>query len=284
MKRKSVGGLAAILLGNFLYAATVQLFLLPAGLVTGGTTGIALAAEHFLRLPLSYTVLLFNLLMLLLGWVVLGRDFALSTLVSSLSYPLFLELCKRVTGGLVLTEDVLLCTVFSGLGIGCALGVVIRAGASTGGMDIPPLVLHRLFGWPVSLSMYAFDFCILLLQAAFRPTERLLYGIVLVLCYTLVLEKALIFGVSKTEVKVVSARSGEIREAILRQLDRGVTMLNGESGYLQQELQVVLSVVSNRELGRLRTLILDIDPDAFLVISRVSEVNGRGFSLKKLYR
>ena len=218
------------------------------------------------------------------GWCLLGKKFALTTIFSSLFYPIALEVLNRVLGDIQVTQDLLMNTIFSGLGLGVSLGLVLRSGASTGGMDIPPLVLHRLFGWPVSLSMYAFDFCILLLQAAFRPTERLLYGIVLVLCYTLVLEKALIFGVSKTEVKVVSARSGEIREAIFRQLDRGVTMLNGESGYLQQELQVVLSVVSNRELGRLRTLILDIDPDAFLVISRVSEVNGRGFSLKKLYR
>ena len=276
--------LLAVLLGNFLYAAVVQLFLRPAELVTGGTTGIALAAEHWLGLSLSATVLVLNGLLLLLGWWVLGRAFALTTLVSSLAYPLFLRLCEQCFSGPALTEDLLLCTVFSGLGIGCALGLVIRCGASTGGMDIPPLVLRKLLGLPVSVNMYAFDFAILLLQAFFRPAEKLLYGVLLVLCYTLVLDKAVLFGASRTEVKIVSDCAEAIRTGILRQLDRGVTMLRGEGGYLRQEKQVVLSVVSNRELSRVRAMVLDIDPDAFMVVSRVSEVSGHGFSLRKEYR
>ena len=176
-----------------------------------------------------------------------------------------------------------MCTLFSGLGIGIALGIVIRSGASTGGMDIPPLVLKQYFRIPVSISMYVFDVCILLSQAIFRKPENILYGIVLVLVYTLVLDKMLLMGTTRTEVRIISEKSAEIRDAILKELDRGVTMLEGESGYLHNKTQMIFSVISNRELPRVEKIVRGIDPVSFMVVSRVSEVKGRGFSLNKKY-
>lgn len=275
---------ASVILGNFLYALTVQLFLVPSGLVTGGTTGMALAVNHVWGLPISNFVFVFNVLMLLLGLAVLGKAFALTTLASTFLYPASLEICQRLFDGLVLTHDMLLCTIFSGLGIGLALGIVIRAGASTGGMDIPPLVLKKLAHIPVSVSMYAFDVCILLLQAMFRPAENILYGVVLVMIYTIVLDKMLILGSSRTEVRIVSLHHHrEICDAILHKIDRGVTLLDGEGGYLHGKTQLVLSVISNHELIRLEKLVHEIDPECFMVVSRVSEVRGRGFSMNKKY-
>lgn len=273
-----------VVLGNFLYALTVQLFLVPSGLVTGGTTGMALTVNHLWGISISGFVLVFNVAMLLTGLLILGKAFALNTLASTFLYPASLELCERLFGNLTLTDDPVLCTIFSGLGIGIALGVVIRAGASTGGMDIPPLVLQKLLRIPVSVSMYAFDVCILLMQAMFRPAENILYGVVLVLIYTIVLDKMLILGSMRTEVKIVSPRSAEICRAILTQLDRGVTLLDAEGGYLHGRTQLVLSVISNRELIKLEKLVHDLDPECFMVVSRVSEVRGRGFSLKKKYQ
>lgn len=279
--RKSV---LPVVLGNFLYALTVQLFLVPSSLVTGGTTGMALAVNHLTGMPISYFVLAFNVLMLLLGLAVLGKKFALTTLASTFLYPIFLEICERTLGSCVLTDDMLLCTLFSGLGIGMALGIVIRAGASTGGMDIPPLVLRKLFNIPVSVSMYAFDVCILLAQALIRPAENILYGIVLVMIYTIVLDKMLLIGRTRTEVKIVSLNHyREICDAILHKIDRGVTLLDGEGGYLHGKTQLVFSVISNRELIKLEKVVHDIDPECFMVVSRVSEVTGRGFSMNKKY-
>ena len=214
----------------------------------------------------------------------MGKAFAATTLASTFLYPASLEICERVLGNVVLTDDLLICTVFSGLGIGIALGIVLRAGASTGGMDIPPLVLKKFFRIPVSASMYAFDFCILLLQAMFRPAENILYGILLVMVYTIVLDKMLLMGTSRVEVKVISPKAREIGDAILREVDRGVTLLNGESGYMHNEMQVVLTVISNRELHKLEKVVHTVDPESFMVVSRISEVRGRGFSLQKRYQ
>lgn len=276
--------LSAVIAGNFLYALAVKLFLLPSGLVTGGTTGIALTANHFFHIPINLFVLIFNVIMLITGFLVLGKQFALTTLASTFLYPCALELFDQLLGDIVITNDLLLCTLFSGLGIGIALGIVIRSGASTGGMDIPPLILQKLFRIPVSISMYVFDVCILLAQALFRPTENILYGILLVLVYTVVLDKMLLMGTAKTEIKVVSSKAEEIRDTILTEIDRGVTMLDGESGYLHNRTQLVLSIISNRELPKVEKLIRSIDPESFMVISHVKEVNGRGFSMKKKYK
>ena len=283
MKRKRKS-LFAVILGNIIYALTVKLFLLPAGLVTGGTTGIALVVNHYWDVSISAFVLFFNVIMLVLGWLVLGKAFAITTLASTFLYPIFLELLERLLGNLVLTEDLLLCTIFSGLGIGLSLGVVLRAGASTGGMDIPPLILQKTLRIPVSVSMYLFDFLILLLQAVIRPVENILYGILLVLIYTIVLDKMLLIGSTRTELKIVSSKSKEICEAIQTQVDRGVTLLDGEGGYLHEEMKLVLSVISNRELIKVEKLVHEIDPECFMVVSRVSEVRGRGFSMNKQYQ
>ena len=281
---QTVISLTAVAAGNFLYAFTVKLFLLPAGLVTGGTTGMALTVNYLTGISISGFVLIFNVIMLLLGYKVLGKGFASTTLASTFLYPLALEIFDRTLEGVTLTEDVLLCTIFSGLGIGAALGIVIRSGASTGGMDIPPLVLKQFFRIPVSISMYAFDVCILLSQAVFRKAENILYGIVLVMIYTIVLDKMLLMGTTRTEVRIISHKSGEIRDAILKELDRGVTMLEGESGYLHNRTQMIFSVISNRELPKVERIIRDIDPESFMVVRRVSEVKGRGFSLNKKYQ
>ena len=277
--------LLLVVLGNATYALAVKLFILPNDLMTGGTTGIALVINHYFNgVSISAFVLGFNILMLLVGLALLGKKFAFSTIVSSIAYPMALELFDRLFGNVVLTEDMLLNTIFAGLGIGVGLGIVIRNGASTGGMDIPPLVLNRYFKIPVSVSLYVFDMCILLGQAVYNPLEGILYGILLILVYSVVLDKLMLMGTTRTEVKVVSGHAEEIRKVILSEVDRGVTLLYGESGYLQQDTQVILSIVSNRELPQVEKLIHSIDPESFMIISRVSEVRGRGFSMSKEYK
>ena len=236
-----------LLVGNGLYSLTVVLLLVPSGLVTGGATGIALAANRLTGLPTSWVMLAVNLIMLVVGWVLLGRRFALSTLASTFLSPLTMAVWEQLFAGVVLTDDLLLCTLFAGFGIGGALGLVIRAGGSTGGMDIPPLVLQKYFRIPVAASMTVFDLAILL-------------------------------GEKRTEVKIISTRTDELRCAILSDLDRGVTLLSSEGGYLRQPGQLLLTVISNRELPRLEKLVRAIDPGSFMIVSEVTEVWGQGFS------
>ena len=275
--------LLLVLAGNTLYALGVALFVLPTGLITGGTTGLGLVAQNYLRIPLPAFVAVFNVAMFLLGLAVLGIVFALTTVVSSFYYPFILAVFQGAIGDTHLTDDPLLATILAGVMIGAGMGIVIRAGASTGGMDIPPLVLQKKLKIPVSLSLYAFDCCVLLLQALFSNVEQVLYGLVLVLLYTLTLNKALMLGTGQMQLKVVSKQYQAISQAIQKQMDRGTTLFHSQGGYDGKEGSTVLTVVDRRELSKLTELVTSIDPNAFMVVSQVNEVRGRGFTLPKRY-
>lgn len=285
MRRRALSRLAMVLLGNLIYAFAAAFFILPAGLSTGGSTGLALFVRQLTGIPAAPFVFAFNLLMFLIGAAILGRAFALTTLLSTVAYPLFLGLMERLaerTGPL--TSDPMLCALFAGVLIGAGIALVIREGASTGGMDIPPLVLHKYTGLSVAMLLYLFDALILLLQFPFSPREQALYGILLVCVYSVVLEKLLVVGQSKVQLKIVSPRYEEINDVILHQFDRGTTLLEVEGGLTRRESYAVLTVVDQRQLFRLCRAVEAIDPEAFLIVGQVREVRGRGFTRAKEYR
>lgn len=280
-KYKRIITFLMVILGNCIYALSVKLFVLPANLISCGTTGIALVVNQLLNIPMPEFIFVFNILMLALGWLVLGKQFAMTTVLSSLFYPIALEVLNRTLGDVHITDNQLLNVLFAGMGLGISLGVVIRGGASTGGMDIPPLILKKLLHIPVSASLWVFDFCIMLCQMTFHPVEDLLYGVLLLITISVSLNKTMLLGTSKTEVKIISEKSDAIRQAILSQVDRGCTMLQGRGGYLGKQTEVIMSIMSNHELPKIERLAREIDPNCFMIISRVTEVWGRGFTYSK---
>lgn len=270
-----------VLLGNTIYAAGLAAFVLPTGLITGGTTGLGLIANHYFGLPIELFAAVFNVIMFVLAILILGKSFALTSLISTFYFPVILGVVQKIQGLQDLTDDPMLCTIFAGVSIGVGIGMVIKAGASTGGMDIPPLILNKKIGLPVSVGLYVFDFVILVGQMLFRDKEKSLYGILLVMIYTVLVDKVLLMGKTQMQVKIMSKQYREINEMIHKKLDRGTTLYKTESGYLHEDGFSVMTVVSNRELPKLNALVMEIDDKAFMVISQVSEVKGRGFTLHK---
>ena len=270
-----------VLLGNTIYAAGLAAFVLPTGLITGGTTGLGLIANHYIGLPIEVFAAGFNIVMFILAILVLGKSFALTSLISTFYFPFILGVVQKIDGLQNLTNDPMLCTIFAGVAIGVGIGMVIKAGASTGGMDIPPLIFNKKMGLPVSVGLYVFDFAILIGQMFFRDKEKSLYGILLVMIYTVLVDKVLLMGKTQMQVKIMSRQYREINEMIHKKLDRGTTLYKTESGYLHEDGFSVMTVVSNRELPKLNQLVMEIDDKAFMVISQVSEVKGRGFTLHK---
>ena len=280
---KDIRNIIGILLGNTIYALGVTMFILPNNLITGGTTGMALLVNATTGFSITVFVSIFNVSMFLIGWKVLGKKFALTTLISSFYYPFILGILQGVFKNEMMSKDTLLCVILAGLMIGTAIGLVIRCGASTGGMDIPPLILNKKLGIPISISMYSFDFLILLSQMIIRDREMVFYGILLVLIYTIVLDKVLVIGKAQMQIKIISSKFSEINEMIINKLDRGSTLIHGETGYKHNKYPIVLTVVSNRELTHLNNYVYDIDPDAFMIINKVNEVRGKGFTTEKKY-
>ena len=273
-----------VILGNALYALAVDMFVLPCGLITGGTTGLALIGQHWFNLPVSGFILASNVIMFILGALVMGRWFAFNTAISTFCYPIFLEFFSWIPGIGNMTRDPMLATVFAGVMIGGAIGMVIGAGASSGGLDIPPIIANKYLGIPISVVMYGLDFLILIGQMFFADKEQILYGILLVMLYTIVLDKVVVMGHSKIQVKILSEKTEEIRHIILKVLDRGCTLLHAQTGYAQNERDMVLTVITNRELAKLNQLVQEVDPEAFIIIDSVNEVHGRGFTQRKLHK
>lgn len=222
--------------------------------------------------------------MFILGAVVLGKAFALTTLISSFYYPFILGILEDIPALTNVTNDKMLATICGGIMIGIGIGIVIRAGASTGGMDIPPLVLNKKWGISISVLLYTFDFIILMTQMLFSNTEQIIYGILLVLIYTIVLDKILLMGETKIQVNIISDKYEEINRMIQEKLDRGTTFFYAQTGYLRNEQKVIMTVVNNRELAKLNALVKECDTNAFIIIAHVNEVKGRGFSERKIYK
>ena len=130
---KSIGWIVA---GNFIFALSVSLFIMPVGLITGGSTGIALTVNNYTGLPVTIFVYIFNITMLILGWIFMGKKFALTTIVSTFIYPTALGIWTALIGDYVLTDDLLLCAIFSGLGIGIALAMWWYLNHTTAGLRL----------------------------------------------------------------------------------------------------------------------------------------------------
>lgn len=272
-----------ILLGNLIYALGIVLFIIPGGLITGGTTGIGLALKNAFGLDVSIVIGIFNVLMFILGYIFFGKKFALGTTVSTVSYPIFLFMLEKIIGDFELTNDILICTIFGGLLLGISIALIIRTGGSTGGIDIPLLILQNKTGLPLSKSLYVVDSIILLLQSFFTSRIGVLYGILLVIIYTYTIDKFLSSGEIRNELEIVSEKHKEIKEKIMSDLDRGVTIYHGETGKLGKKINILIVVVSPREVFFAEKLILDIDPEAFIINHRITHVHGRGFSKEKIY-
>ena len=273
---------AIVAAGNLLYALTVKLFVLPTGLVMGGTTGLGLTANYLTGVPISAFVLAFNMVMLLLGLCVLGRRFAATTLLSSFIYPLALELWQRLLGDYVLTEDVMLCTLFAGLGVGVSLGIVIRAGASTGGSDSLAMILHRTIRLPVAGVKMAADYGVMAMAFWMAGGRNLWFSVMALAIETFVMNRTMVAGAAQLQLLVISDHYEEIRQALLCEAQAGVTMLHADTGLRRTPGSVVFCVIPNKKLYGVKAAIHRIDPGAFLTIATVREVQGQGFTAARI--
>lgn len=280
--KKKISCTISILVGNLLIAFAVGTLLLDHNIVVGGVSGLGVVLQNYFHIPVSFGVAAANGILFLSGWAVLGRGFALTTLGSTLVFPIFLrifEQCEMLQGWM---PDPLAACVIAGCLIGLGIGIVIRAGASSGGVDILALIVNKKFHIPVHIVLYAIDLIVLILQIPARDVTQIFYGVVASALSSILLNKTLTAGASLSQIVVVSDRYEEIRQTVLHQLDAGVTMLYSEKGYTEQDSRILLTVVPYRKLPAVRACISSIDPTAFVIVSHVDEVGGKGFTLDRI--
>ncbi len=250
----------------------------------GGTTGIAIVATRLLSVDTAAVVFILNAVLLILGGLTMGRKLVTTTVASSLLYPVLLGLIQRIPGVGGLTDDPLMAALFGGVLIGVALGIVMRVGSSTGGIDIACLMLNKWTHIPVSVCVYIMDTLVIGGQALVSAPEPILYGLVVLVLESLALDRVMILGQAQIQLFIISARYEDIRRRILTELQAGATMVSIETGALGQEQKGVLCVIPHRKLFAAKELVQRLDPAAFITITQVKEVRGRGFTLERAVR
>ena len=273
----------AVVGGNIFLAFGIAAFVIPQGIIMGGATGIGIVLSRHIPLETATIVLILNLLALVLGGVVLGKQFLLTTVASSMLYPLFLGIVQRIPGIDALTDSMMLSALFGGGIVGISLGLVMRVGASTGGMDVVNLVLHKCLHLPVSVLVYITDIFILGAQALTADPEQILYGIVMLVVETIVLDKVMLLGQSQIQIFAISTEYAAIRKGILKELQAGATMVCIETGLTNRQQRGVLCIIPPRKLYAAQELIHSIDPNAFLTVTQIKEVRGQGFTTERKF-
>ena len=272
----------SVLLGNLLLAFSICAFVVPCGFMLGGTTGICLALQHFLpNAPLSVLSAIVVVLLFFLGWACLGKQFAAASVMSTIIYPICVALFEQLPLGQWFQADILTCAIFASVTAGLGIGLVIRVGGSTGGMDIPPCILQKYKGIPVGTSMMFFDGAIVLIQVLLGGTEGLLHSLLIVFLIGIVVNKTVVSGENAVQIIIISPKHEEIRNHILTQLDTGATMLNIETGYTGEAQKAVFCVTYAKHYPGVREAVLKVDPKAFIVTTDVKNVNGRGYTLAR---
>lgn len=271
-----------IIFGNAVVAFTICYFVLPTGLIMGGVTGISLISNHYFDLNIATTTYILNAIFLIVGLVVKGKKFALGIIISTFAFPTFLWLFQSVPNLYYSGDDIMLATIFSGLLIGLGGGMIIRSGSSSGGIEVMSIIISGKTGISLALIINVVDTLILALQAFFSSSEEILYGILLTLVLTLVLNKVLLIGETKIQVMVISKNHNKIRDEITNTLNLGCTFFDVTTGYKREKQRAVMCVLNRRNLTELHNIIIEIDPQAFVITNEVHDVKGRGFSLPKV--
>ncbi|MBB3114238.1 uncharacterized membrane-anchored protein YitT (DUF2179 family) [Paenibacillus phyllosphaerae] len=265
-----------LLIGSFIVAVSFNIFYVPLGIASGGVSGISILVNRLAGFEPAYTQWALNIPLFLLGLWLLGSRFALKTALGSFVLPLFVLLTSNWSAP---TDNAMLASIYGGIGVGAGLGLVFRGRGSTGGLDLAAQLLHRFTGIRLGLAVACFDGLVIIAAGIIIAPENSLYALV----GLFVTSKTIDFvqtGFSMSKVAfIVSDEPDRISEVVLHDLDRGLTKLGARGGYTNEERTVLMIVVSQGEVSKLKQLVKAADPDAFVIISDTAEVLGQGFSL-----
>lgn len=273
------------LIGNTMLAIAVCAFIVPQGFMLGGSSGISLMVQQFLPIRLSVITAAVNITLFALGWIFMGWKFAANSLLSTIVYPIIMAFFETGSiGTLFAQEDQLICALYCAVLIGVGIGLVVRVGSSTGGMDIPPCILQKFFGIPVGKSLLFFDGIIVLAQVLLKGTDGILYSLLILVLTSAVVDHTVVSGESTVQIIIISPEHERIRHEILDQINCGVTMLDMETGLTGVKQQAILSVVYAKKYPEIRDAALKIDKSAFIIASDVKNVNGQGYTLERIVK
>lgn len=264
-----------VLLGSFMIAIGFNLFLLPNEVASGGVAGISTILNSVFGLNPAIVQWAINMPLFVLGIFILGKNFGLKTFVGTIAVPLFVELSSTWSPA---TPDPLLGAIFGGMACGVGIGIVFRGKGSTGGIDLAAQILHKYVPLPFGVCIALFDGIIVLAATLVFSVEQGLYALIGLFVTSRTIDLVQVGLSSSKNLMIITDHVEPVRQALLNQVDRGVTVWQAEGGYTKEERRMIMCVVNQNEFSRTSQIIKLIDPKAFIVVMNASEVIGEGFS------
>ena len=275
-QKKQIVNSITVVVGTFILAIAVETFIIPYRILSGGVAGIAVALQPLLHVSATLIANSVLIILLIIGGFILGKEFLKNTVLSCIAYPIFTSI---LSGRVNVVVDPILASFYGGLVAGAGIGIVLKTGASTGGMDIPPLIINKLTGIKLSTLVLITDFLTVLLGLFVYDLSAVLLGLVSVFMTSVAISKVLtINGTVSKAVQIISVKYEDILKEIDAQLERGATLLQGYGSYTGEEKRIILCVVSERQYGTLIEIVKEIDPSAFIITTDATDMHGEGFT------
>ncbi len=267
-----------ITIGIVLMVSGFYLFLIPAQVVAGGVTGLGLVLNYLFDYSISLVVLIFNVLLLALGLVILGKRVFIKSIYGSLLFPLILFLFERFIPQIDFGNDLVLAVVFGGTLLGLGFGMVLKYGGTSGGTDIPVKILNKKFKLSISLSVYLIDGIIVLLGIiAFYNINGIiggLYALIAIYISGKVADMVIVGSNSKKAMHIITDYPEEIKQAVYAVIARGITEVDIKGGYTRDSKTMLITVITKQEYYVIRNIIATIDENAFVYVTPATEIHG----------
>ena len=272
-------GVLYVTLGAFILAISVNLIFLPNQIVAGGASGLSIVLNELFGWNVALTLYAINIPLLILCFLLLGKDVGFKTIYGSLINPFFIA----ITGSLPpLTNNIFLATLYGGVLTGIGLGLVFRGNASTGGSAIISQIVNKYFKISLGVSVFVVDGFVIATALFVFTKDTVLFSLISLFIIGRVIDRVQVGVLRSKNLFIISEKYEAIHQMFIKELDKGVTLLPIEGGYTQKQGKIIMTVIPEKEFMAIKEAILAIDETAFFVALDASEVNGRGFSVKRM--
>lgn len=270
--------IAYILAGSLIYAISINEFIIPHHLLSGGVGGIALILQYITGFSAGALILIINIPIFLFGIREIDRDFIIFSLIGTFSMSVFLIILKDFTiFNRFVVDDIMLSSIFGGVIHGLGAGIVFRNRGSMGGSDIIAVVVKRKRSINIGTISFLINLVIVYVSSFLFGMKPAMYTIISMYISSYVLDRVQEGFDRKKSVMIITQKEEEVAQAIINNLHRGVTYLYGEGAYTKNQRRILYCIVTTKQIAKVKHIVNTIDPQAFFTINDTSEVMGKGF-------
>ena len=266
-----------IMAGCLVAASSINLFVVPSSLLTGGVTGIAIIFYFLVGLPIGLQTLAYNVPLLIASYKLLGKKYTIDVVIGTLMFSFALDATKFLSGMLTV-DDLMLASIYGGIFNGIGYGIVFRMNGSTGGFYILGAIFKKYYSMDIGSVIFGFNCLIVVVAGALFSVNSAMFTLICMYVTSQMTNKIIDGFNQRKAILIISDKAKDIADGIIADIGRGVTFLNGEGAYTGDPKKIVMVVVSMTQIAKIKIVVNTVDKNAFMMILAASEVQGRGFT------